>query len=150
MRELDFRESLEKLMPEDKPEFDNFSWQFVASLTDNPPSYWHGRLIGFSYDEASGKWNECSIEFFDEVYSELEWRRKLEDGEIVINKFVLNNDPDYTPAAASVNHINPHTVRCSAYIEATVDGEPKSGNVDIIHNIRRTYLSHKTVIKQAT
>lgn len=147
MNELDFRKSFETMM-QDNAGFDNFATQFVKSLVDkNTPEaiYWHGRLIGFGAD-SQGDWQPYTIRFFGNTYTEHAFRSKLLDGTIDIKKFELINASYAANAGANPLNLDAQIVTCTANIEATIDGDEKTGEVCLTFYIRRVYLSYDTEI----
>ena len=119
---------------------DYFATQFATAIVkesggDGRNTYWWGRMIRFL-----GSDEYVFRNFFGVDYTEIEFRRKYENGDITISRFDISN-VDYT-----VDEKDPTlgTVTMNVRIEAVVDGAEKGGNFLLTHKVKRGWQAYES------
>lgn len=128
----------------DGPENDYFATQFATAIVKESGGleepYWFGRMVRYL-----GSSEYVFRNFFGADYTESQFRAKYDKGEILVDRFDIS-DIEY---AIDPNDPTLATVRMNVTVEATIDGEKKSGQFRLVHKVKQGWQAYESELTQS-
>ncbi|MGI8789255.1 MAG: hypothetical protein ACR2HG_16065 [Pyrinomonadaceae bacterium] len=124
----------------DGPENDYFATQFANSIVKESGAanqWWFGRMIRFL---DRNQW--VFKNFFGTDYTESEFRKKYEAGDITVDTFDISN-VNYT---IDPNDPTLATVTMNVHIVGTVDGVGKNDNFTLTHKVKQGWAAYESTL----
>ncbi|HLM60158.1 MAG TPA: hypothetical protein VK308_05100 [Pyrinomonadaceae bacterium] len=124
----------------DGPANDYFATQFATAIVkesggSGKTTYWWGRMIRFLDSDEYVFRN-----FFGTDYTETEFRKKYESGDITVSVFDISN-VNYT---IDPNDPTLATVTMDVHIEAVVDDVDRTGDFTLTHKVKQGWQAYES------